>query len=428
MSVLFEVLWLLVISTTATTYVNGHSPFKKNVRGISKPPPVQQNFNLPNPNNPFEIEYQWNILDLQYPSEAEHAIAIQSGAFVPENNLPLGVDRWQDRLFITMPRWKNGIPASLAWLPLPALDKSAPMNPYPNWNAHGNPEAPDCTKLMSVYRLWVDECERLWVLDAGIVNATIKINQVCPPKIVVFDLVTDNALFSYELPPEQIKEDSLHSNLIVDVRNGQCNDAYAYITDVWRFGLVVFSLSKGRSWRTTQHLYMPNPLASDYTLHGLNFQWTDGVFGISLSPINEYNDRLMFFHPMSSYAEFLVSTDILRNETIWTNSIPVGNAFKLIGDRGQDGQSSTSGIDRNQVQFFNLVHQDSVGCWDTSKPYTIENVGRVATDNITLIFPNDMKIDHEPHQVFIAIFHSSIIIISLICLYLYFSELMGSKQ
>lgn len=149
-----------------------------------------------------------------------------------------------------------------------------------SWEWHANPESPqpDCSKLMSVYRVWVDECDRLWVLDSGVVNATIQINQVCPPKIVVFDLRNDQPLFLYELPPDQVKEDSLHSNIIVDVRNGRCHDAYAYVTDVWRFGIVVFSLAKGRSWRTTHHLFYPNPDASDYELNQLQFAWTDGVY------------------------------------------------------------------------------------------------------------------------------------------------------
>lgn len=192
---------------------------------------------------------------------------------------------------------------SLASLPLPALDRSPPMRPYPSWDWHANPEAlqPDCTRLMSVYRIWVDECDRLWVLDSGVVNATIQINPVCPPKILVFDLRTDQPIFSYEFPPDQVKEDSLHSNLVVDIRNGRCNDAHAYITDVWRFGITVFSLAKGRSWRISHHFFYPTPEACDYTLNGLNFQWTDGVFGMSLSPINEPPDRLLFFHPMSSY-------------------------------------------------------------------------------------------------------------------------------
>lgn len=252
--------------------------------------------------NPFDIIYEWRQLDFDYPTFLDRQRAILNGDFIPINTVPLGVDRWRNRLFVTMPRWKSGVPASLASLPLPAVDRSPPMRPYPNWDWHANPEAltPDCSRLMSVYRIWVDECDRLWVLDAGVVNATIQINQVCPPKILVFDLRSDQPIFSYELPPDQIKEDSLYSNLIVDVRNGRCNDAHAYLTDVWRFGVVVFSLAKGRSWRTTHHFFYPNPEASDFTLNGLNFQWTDGVFGLSLSPVNDPPDRLLFFHPMSS--------------------------------------------------------------------------------------------------------------------------------
>lgn len=253
--------------------------------------------------NPFKIVYEWRQLDFSYHTLLDRQRAISSGEFVPNNNLPLGVDRWRNRLFVTMPRWKNGVPASLATLPLPAMERSPAMRPYPSWEWHANSNAaqPDCSRLMSVYRIWIDECHRLWVLDAGIVNATIQINPVCPPKIVAFDLRNDQPLFSYELPPDQVKQDSLHSNIIVDIRNGRCEDAHAYITDVWRFGLVVFSLAKGRSWRTTHQYYMPNPDACDYTLNGINFQWFDGVFGLSLSPLSHLNDRLLFFHPMSSF-------------------------------------------------------------------------------------------------------------------------------
>lgn len=130
--------------------------------------------------NPMRTVFEWRTIDFAYATPEQRAAAVRSGAFVPENNLPLGVDRWQDRVFVTLPRWKDGVPASLAWLPLSedGRVRSPAMRPYPRWEAHGDPERPDCRLLMSVYRLWVDECERLWVLDAGVVNATIGINQV----------------------------------------------------------------------------------------------------------------------------------------------------------------------------------------------------------------------------------------------------------
>lgn len=155
--------------------VLGHSPFKnhatKPLTPISKPidsvtplPEIASQFGTTSKTNrnPFEIIYQWQILDFQYPTSSHRARAIASGDFVPENNLPLGVDAAGDRLFVTMPRWKNGVPASLAWLPLPPVYTNPPLMPYPDWSFHGNPDAPDCSKLMSVYRLWIDECQRLW--------------------------------------------------------------------------------------------------------------------------------------------------------------------------------------------------------------------------------------------------------------------------
>lgn len=217
--------------TTPATYIPSYN-FHHNELN-SHFPVHQQQTHTRQFRNPFDVIYEWRQIDFEYSTFLARQRAILNGDFIPINNVPLGVDRYRNRLFVTLPRWKNGIPASLATLPLPALDRSPPMRPYPSWDWHANPEAitPDCTRLMSVYRIWVDECDRLWVLDSGVVNATIQINQVCPPKILVFDLRTDSPIFSYELPPDQIKEESLHSNLVVDIRNGRCNDAHAYITD-----------------------------------------------------------------------------------------------------------------------------------------------------------------------------------------------------
>lgn len=196
---------------------------------------------------------------------------------------------------------------------------------------------------------------------------------------------------------------------MVDVRVERpdaCETAHAYVTDVWRYGVVVFSLAAFRSWRTTNHLYLPTPQHSDYTLHGLNFQWTDGVFGLTLAPAQRHGaDRTVFFHPMSSYGEFAVGASVLQNETLWTVDGGQGaaGAFVQIGDRGTDGQSSTAGIDRNGVQFYNLIHQDAVGCWDATRPYGWTSLAVVARDNETLVFPNDMKIDGEEEQVSVGI-------------------------
>ena len=274
-------------------YLSRKLPFFKNQKPISK--------------KTFNEVYEWKIIDFLYPSTEQREAAIASGSFIPTNNLPLGIDRYQNRLFITTPRWNPGVPATLSWLPIPAADKSLPLIPYPDWSYHTTPQNADCSKLVSVYRIYVDDCQRLWALDAGVIDTLTNLTQVCPPKLMVFDLQTDKHIFTYVLPPAQVKQDSLHTNVIVDIRNGQCSDAYAYVTDVWRYGVTVFSLAQFKSWRTTNYLYNPSPMASDYNFEGINFQWSDGVFGISLTDIDANNERFLFFHPMSSFTVGIIN-------------------------------------------------------------------------------------------------------------------------
>lgn len=211
----------------------------------------------------------------------------------------MGIDVYGNRIFITTPRWKDGVPASLVTVKYPTKEISPQMRPYPDWQSHSSPYNPDCSKLISVYRTTIDsECNRLWVIDSGIVNATIRLNQICPPKIIAFDLTSDQIVVRYEMPSSQVKQDSLHSNIAVDVQKRNCEDAHVFVTDVWRFGIVVYSLAKNRSWRVTNYNFSPNPVASDFNIYGLNFQWLDGVFGMSLSQSNE---RVLYFHPMASF-------------------------------------------------------------------------------------------------------------------------------
>jgi len=96
-----------------------------------------------------------------------------------------------------MPRWKKGVPATLTWVPFPSQSKSPLLNPYPNWelNREGN-----CNGLASVFRVMADECNRLWVLDTGLVNSFEMGQQICPPKVMAFDLKTDRVIFNMNIP------------------------------------------------------------------------------------------------------------------------------------------------------------------------------------------------------------------------------------
>ncbi|XP_044253766.1 protein yellow-like [Tribolium madens] len=342
----------------------------------------------------FTTWYKWKMLDFVYPSDEDRIAAIASEDFIPENNLPLGLEVYQDRIFVTTPKWKPGVPATLSVIPKTRREVSPKLVPYPNWEYH---RTDSCEGLTSVFRIHADSCGRLWVLDSGQIDVTIKPRQVCPVQIFLFDLKTDKLLLRYPLPDDFIKQDCLYSNIAIDIRDNDCLDVHAYLTDVWRYGLVVFSLKRMTSWRITDHLFYPEPLAAAYNVHGLEFEWVDGIFGMALSPYNKkVKDRVLYFHPMSSFREFFVKTSIICNETGWSD---VKDAFKVMGQsRGKFGHASASGMDRNGIMFFNMVTRDAIGCWDSRKPYKRDNIGIIARSTKTLVFPNDLKIDLEKKQ------------------------------
>lgn len=69
-------------------------------------------------NDNLRIAFQWKQIDFEFPSEEAKQEAINNREFVPENNVPVGLEVYGDRLFLTVPRWKSGVAASLTYINL----------------------------------------------------------------------------------------------------------------------------------------------------------------------------------------------------------------------------------------------------------------------------------------------------------------------
>lgn len=131
--------------------------------------------------------------------------------------------------------------------------------------------------------------------------------------------------------------------------------------------------------------------AGDFNIAGLNFQWgEEGIFGITLSPILKDGFRVLYFSPLASHREFAVSTKILRNETKTEEGF---HDFVFLPERAEDGHTTARVMNDNGLMLFNLIDQNAVGCWHSSLPYAPENHDVVDRDDVTLVFPSDVKID-----------------------------------
>lgn len=121
-----------------------YSPFHKQPIGqrYNAPVPCSNQWTVPGIDRPynrslqggigtnvFEVMFQWNIMEFAYPSQQLRAQAISSGQFIPENVAPLGIAVSEERVFVTTPRWNDGIPASLSIVQLPAFTQSPALEP-----------------------------------------------------------------------------------------------------------------------------------------------------------------------------------------------------------------------------------------------------------------------------------------------------------
>ncbi|XP_058063445.1 protein yellow [Anopheles bellator] len=340
----------------------------------------------------LQERYSWQQLDFVFPNQRLKQQALASGDYVPTNGLPVGIERWENKLFVSVPRWKDGIPSTLNYIDMNQTPSGSPaLIPYPDWSSN---VAGDCANgLSTVYRLKADRCGRLWALDTGTVGIGNTTQQLCPYALNVWDLKTNRRLRRYELRPEDTNANTFIANIAIDQGPGGCDDTHAYMSDELGYGLIVYSYEKNRSWRFAHSFFFPDPLRGDFNVAGLNFQWgEEGIFGMSLTPPQPDGYRTLYFSPLASHREFTVSTRVLHDEEKVEESF---HEFQYLKERGPNAHTTSRVMSDTGLQLFNLIDQNAVGCWHSSMPYSPEYHGVVDRDDVELVFPADVKIDDE---------------------------------
>ncbi|XP_013178913.1 PREDICTED: protein yellow-like [Papilio xuthus] len=311
--------------------------------------------------------------------------------FVQYNNVPMGVERVGDRLFVTVPRRRYGIPSTLNYIDLTKDSKtrSPALRPYPNIRRSRD--------LTSVYRTRADECGRLWLVDTGLLEIPGSPQQVQQPAIVIYDLRTDQQILRYPFKSSDIPAANTPTGLAsitIDI-TGDCSDAYAYVPDLTTFGLIVYSLKENDSWRLTHNYFFLSPTAGNFRVAGQNFQWGDGIFSVTLTQPGKDGCRTAYFHPLVSFQEFSVSTCLLKNKTANTDS-NFWSRFSEVGFRGQDSQCTMHDYHANsRVVFFAEVGRDAVSCWHSGKMLSPNNVVILAQDRQKMSYPSDLHVTND---------------------------------
>lgn len=270
------------------------------------------------------------------------------------------------------------------------------LRPYPSWQSHRTLNANDTPDIVSAFHIKVDRCHRLWVLDTGIEGQLNDdqhlVRRLAPVRLSIFDLHTDNLIRQISLAAQN-SDSSIFFNIAVD--DNDCDKSFAYIAKAGTPpSLTVYAYDTNESWQVKHNFFNIDPLAGNFNVSNTNYRTTEGIYGLALSEprSNGYPD--LYFHALTSLNEFNVSTSILRNRNVAESSTPFYKDFKMVGSRGVNGQAGTSVYDgRNDVIFYTLPNQNSIGCWrTTNEKYSIDDViaapGKIA-------YPIDLQIDSK---------------------------------
>lgn len=325
----------------------------------------------------METLNQWNLADFNFPRNYDLS------QFRPENTVFTGLEITEDRFFVAFPRLRVGVPATVGMIPRNTPKGSSPViQAYPDWSFHtiGQGNNNSCDGLTSVYRLRQDSCNRLWALDSGIMTSLDDFRRVCPPKIMIFDLSTNQVARTVIFPREVLRPNSLLANLIIDESvQGPCDSAMVYIADTAAPGMIVYDSSKDSAWRFMHPSMFPDPDFSDYNIDGEQFTLMDGVVGLAHSP----RLGVVYFQPLATDRIFSVPTSVLRR-----GPLPEGEALpvSLVGKKSSQGLGLA--VDqRDDTLYFSPLAETSLATWN---PIT-NRQQLVAYDRQRLQFPAEIR-------------------------------------
>lgn len=321
-----------------------------------------------------------------------------ASSFIPYNNVPMGVNHFNGKLFITMPRRRLGIPSTLNYIDLKTAGtkRSPKLRPYPNLKTNEFTETANPNRIISVYRTRIDDCSRLWFIDTGMLEIPNDRKQIQRPSIWIIDLKNNKRIHRFEIPESIVATGNGLASISVDVDSSTCDKAFGYIPDLINKALYVYSLEENRIWSFNHNFFQSDPIYANLSIGGQNFTLNDGIFSITLGNKNKDGFRNAYFHPLASINEFTVSTSVLQNESNAARSNH-GRDFELLGNRGPLKQSTIHDFDlKTGIIFYAEIIKNGVGCWNTRKTnFSANNHGQVAMDSDRMIYPSDLTIDKE---------------------------------
>ena len=297
--------------------------------------------------------------------------------------------------FVSVPRWKPNVPATLNVLVQEHGETL--LQPFPSWD--GN-EVGQSTALQSVLGFEIDAEDRIWVLDQGKVNGQAAIPG--SQKLIVYDSNSAEQLMYFDLSEVTDPQRSFLNDVVVDTYR-----KFAYITDsgisvvagqAIKGGLIVIDYANNRIRRVLD----PDPSVEDdpslwVTINGERVNaaapMETGADGIALS----CDGTVLFYTPLTSRTLYSIETSYLRDWTLSDLSGYVTDlGYKLSASDGlaasYEGNLYLTAIENNAVYRLSPYTSDP-------SVFNYHDFTTLVSDPDLMMWPDTLGFDDSDHSL-----------------------------
>lgn len=253
------------------------------------------------------------------------------GHYVSKNAIATRIQVFNDDVYVCFPRFKPGIPVTLA--KLNQNFSKVLWTPYPDWVSQDE-------ELHSVIDIVVDPYGVLWALDSGVIDSLDNPTRKSPPKVLAFHLQTGRKVANLDLS-ELVVQISRLQYLQVDYSTDL--KPFVYITDAATRSILVLDVVSNNGYR----LVLPKEVAAGCR--------RDVLYAILLR--NQCSGDSLLFTYLSGNRVFSIKTDCVR----------AGTEQGQIQDLGEkDGKIVILGSDGGSVVFYRYEGRAEIYQWDCS--------------------------------------------------------------
>lgn len=316
-----------------------------------------------------ESLFQWTTIDYNWATKAHRDTALKTGEYVPLNNAINGIRVYDNKIFVTVPRFGDGVPSTLNTLinAHPGkvfLSSRTVLKPYPRWDmqTEGN-----CSAFQKVQNIEIDPKQGImYVIDTG--------GRMfgCPAKLVIYDVKRDVELHRHVFPDSVVSRDTNYLNdLVMDYVDGKVE--YLYITNTRDFAIVVYDIKADKSYSFHDKSMQPEPDKVEVKVNNNLIRVTNGVNGIAISANFDY----VYYSPIAGTGLYQIPTKVLRD-----SSANFTSHVRKVGDKPSQGDGMIMST-KNSL-YFSVLSKNAVAMWELHKDIkTYGGEDKVMMDTLT---------------------------------------------